>query len=258
MLLIGRCQSIFLCNYLWWLILIWRWRPWLTVHALPWVTSIQTNLTVENVSEELHSSICLSVLCNLTLTSCCGNHFCQGCVPYACLSSVIWPSPAAVATTSARDVLRGSEANGKPCLLCQSQDYATMLDKPVMRRVKQLKVQFPNKNQGCMWIGELDETWERIGCTCDFVEVACSFLCGTTLPCCHLSVHEANLCRNCPYTCPYCNLHDVYAVIAEEHWPQCASYRVECLNGCGVCPVKHKDLPNSPRWVSFGGDWVRV
>ena len=173
---------------------------------------------VENISEELHSSICLSVLCNLTLTSCCGNHFCQGCIERI-------------------------QSNGKPCPLCHSQDYATMLDKPVMRRVKQLKVQFPNKDQGCMWIGELGETWERIDCTCDFVEVTCSFLHGTTLPRCHLSVHEANLCCNCPYTCPYCNLHNVYAVIAEELWPQCASYRVECLNGCGVCPVKRKDLP---------------
>ena len=83
---------------------------------------------VENPPEELQCSVCLSVLCNPNLTSCCGNHFCQGCI----------------------EKIR---SDGKPCPLCQSQDYATMLDKSVMRRVKQLKVHCPNKGQGCMCSG---------------------------------------------------------------------------------------------------------
>ena len=173
---------------------------------------------VENAPEELQCSVCLSVLCNPNLTSCCGNHFCQGCI----------------------EKIR---SDGKPCPLCQSQDYTTMLDKSVMRRVKQLKVHCPNKDQGCMWVGELGESREHMDSTCDFVEVTCSFLCGTSLPRCHLSDHKANLCHNRPFICPYCNLHDTYAVITEEHWPQCASYPVECLNGCGVGPIKRKDLP---------------
>ena len=173
---------------------------------------------VESPSEELHCSICLSVLCNPNLTSCCGNHFCQGCIERI-------------------------RSDGKPCPLCQSQDYTIMLDKSVMRRVKQLKVHCPNKDQGCMWVGELGETQEHMDSTCDFVEVTCSFLCGTSLPRCHLAHHEANFCCNRPYICPYCNLHDAYTVITEEHWPQCASYPVECPNGCGVGLIKRKDLP---------------
>ena len=94
-----------------------------------------------------------------------------------------------------------------------------------------------------MWVGELGETREHVDSTCDFVEVTCSFLCGTSLPRCHLADHEANLCCNRPYICPYCDLHDAYAVITEEHWPQCASYPVECPNGCGVGLIKRKDLP---------------
>ena len=177
---------------------------------------------VENPSEELHCSVCLSVFCNPILTSCCGNHFCQECIERI-------------------------RSEGKPCPLCQSQDYTVMLDKSVMRRVKQLKVRCPNKDQGCMWVGELGESRDHMDSTCDFVEVTCSFHCGTTLPRCRLSDHKANLCYNRPYMCPYCDLHAAYAVITEEHWPQCASYPVECLNGCEIGPIKRKDLPTHLR-----------
>ena len=173
---------------------------------------------VENPSEELHCSVCLSVFCNPNLTSCCGNHFCQECIERI-------------------------RSDGRPCPLCQSQDYTVMLDKSVMRRVKQLRVRCPNKDQGCMWVGELGESRDHMDSTCDFVAVTCSFHCGTTLPRCRLSDHKANLCYNRPYVCPYCDLHAAYAVITEEHLAQCASYPVECLNGCEIGPIKRKDLP---------------
>ena len=85
---------------------------------------------VSNPPDELICSICLSVLRDPNLTSCCGNHFCQ-----LCISRI------------------KNERN--PCPLCQEQDYAVMLDKFFVRRVKGLKIKCPGNSHGCEWVGEL-------------------------------------------------------------------------------------------------------
>ena len=53
---------------------------------------------VSDPPDELNCSICLSVLRDPSLTSCCGNHFCQ-----SCISRI--------------------KSEGMPCPLCQEQDY---------------------------------------------------------------------------------------------------------------------------------------
>ncbi len=173
---------------------------------------------VENPPEDLHCSICLSVLRNPNLTSCCGNHFCQECIERI-------------------------QSDGKPCPLCQRHDYSIMLDKSILRRVRQLRVRCRNMERGCKWVGELGDARKHLDSTCDFVDVTCSLLCGAEVPRYHLPDHKANTCPNRPYTCPYCDLQATYVVITEDHWLQCESYPVECRNGCGVGPIERKDLP---------------
>ena len=66
---------------------------------------------VSDPPDELNCSICLSVLHDPILTSCCGNRFCQ-----SCISRI--------------------KNEGMPCPLCQEQDYTIMLDKLIIQRVK--------------------------------------------------------------------------------------------------------------------------
>ena len=66
---------------------------------------------VSDPPDELKCSICLSVLRDPSLTSCCGNHFCQSCISHI-------------------------KNKGMPCPLCQEQDYTIMLDKLIIQRVK--------------------------------------------------------------------------------------------------------------------------
>ena len=105
---------------------------------------------VTNPPDELICSICLSVLRDPNLTSCCGNHFCQ-----SCISRI------------------KNERN--PCPLCQEQDYAVMLDKFFVRRVKGLKIKCPGNSHGCEWVGELRSIERHLDVSCGFVEVTCDY-----------------------------------------------------------------------------------
>jgi len=74
---------------------------------------------VDDPSEEMRCPICLFVLREPHLTSCCGNHFCQSCI------SVI-------------------KKEGKACPLCQTNKFDVMLDKFFARKVNELKTKCPH------------------------------------------------------------------------------------------------------------------
>ena len=64
------------------------------------------------------------------LTTCCGNHL------------------------SAEAVSKIKEEGGS-CPMCKNKDWNSIVDKKFQRRVKELKVFCPHKNEGCTWVGEL-------------------------------------------------------------------------------------------------------
>ena len=103
--------------------------------------------------EELSCSICLQVLCDPTLTSCCGQHFCRGCIDRVM-------------------------ARGHVCPLCNEKGFQTMLNKEKYRKVRELKVYCKLKAQGCGWVGELGALERHLDVangSCEFVEVECEF-----------------------------------------------------------------------------------
>ena len=103
--------------------------------------------------EELTCSICLQVLCDPTLTSCCGQHFCRGCIDRVM-------------------------ARGHVCPLCNEKGFQTMLNKEKHRKVRELKVYCKLKAQGCGWVGELGALERHLDVAdgnCGFVEVDCEF-----------------------------------------------------------------------------------
>ena len=103
--------------------------------------------------EELTCSICLQVLCDPTLTSCCGQHFCRGCIDRVM-------------------------ARGHMCPLCNEKGFQTFLDKATLRKVRELKVYCKLKVKGCGWVGELGALERHLDVangSCEFVDVECEF-----------------------------------------------------------------------------------
>lgn len=108
----------------------------------------------DEIPEELWCSICLHVLRDPNLTSCCGHRYCRECI---------------------NRVKRA----GMPCPLCQSRDFTVMLDKLFVRKVNSLRVKCPNMREGCEWCGELGQVdTHLLGCrytavNCDFYSLGC-------------------------------------------------------------------------------------
>ena len=171
---------------------------------------------VSNPPDELICSICLSVLRDPNLTSCCGNHFCQ-----SCISRI------------------KNERN--PCPLCQEQDYTVMLDKFFIRRVRGLKIKCPGNSHGCEWVGELRSIERHLDVSCGFVEVTCDYCQSEDILRKSFS-HHRTICPARPYRCEYCGFKDKWEFITSVHHSECRKYPVECPNNCGVGKFQRRKL----------------
>ena len=135
---------------------------------------------VDPPPKSLECSICLLIIHDPHVTSCCGNHFCQSCI-------------------------NPIQRDNKPCPLCNEPGFTTFLHKGVAREVNALKIYCPNKPQGCDWQGELgqvekhlnpeDESREK---GCGFVVVECKYKCGGWFQKQLVKKHETETCRKRP------------------------------------------------------------
>ncbi len=133
---------------------------------------------VDQLPKSLECSICLLTLRNPMIVSCCGNHFCE-----ACIGRIT--------------------NNRKPCPLCNSSDFTTLLHKGVAREVNALRVYCPKKAQGCDWQGELGQVDHHLNPTansrgCGFVMVECKYKCGGLFERRVIDSHETDDCANRP------------------------------------------------------------
>ena len=168
--------------------------------------------------EDLTCPICLSVLRDANLISCCGNHFCEACIALV-------------------------KSSRKPCPLCKEKKFTLMLDKKVCRKVKQLEVKCPHSSQGCEWVGELSVVEKHItDIQCDFVEILCDLNCGEKMTQRDLSEHKSKVCKKRQFTCEHCQLQDTWSTITQDHYPVCDKYPVPCPNQCDVGEIERKEL----------------
>ena len=126
----------------------------------------------------LECSVCLLILRNPSVVSCCGNHFCEPCIGRI-------------------------KSDNKPCPLCTDVDYNYMLHKGVMREVNGLEVYCPEKRMGCDWTGDLGKVDCHLNLGsrdsgCLFVEIECANRCGSMVLRKYLSKHEREKCPNRP------------------------------------------------------------
>ena len=129
--------------------------------------------------KSLECSICLLTLRDPHVISCCGNEFCQVCIEHV-------------------------KKDGKPCPLCNEQDFTTMLHKKLVREVNALVICCPQKELGCEWEGELGKVYGHLypeygGINgCGYVIIACSYDCGMQVQRQKLHEHKMEICPKRP------------------------------------------------------------
>ena len=174
---------------------------------------------IEEPPEELNCSVCLLVLRDPHLTSCCGNHFCEPC---------------------AEKIKEGAS----PCPLCKDTTFTTFLNKSVQRKVNELKIHCPRAELGCTWIGTIggaSNHLDPLSGDCEYVEVMCS-LCNEEIPRKDLLNHMNEECAKRPFTCVHCGYSDTWIEVATKHTKRCMNYPLQCPNMCGVGMIERKNL----------------
>ena len=164
--------------------------------------------------EELQCPVCLRVLRDPTLNSCCGQHFCQSCI-------------------------RGAMEDHRPCPLCKEMSFTLFLDKKVRRKIlHQLEVRCPALAQGCEWVGLLGELEGHLDLEqgdCSYAELPCPSLgCGEPVQRRNMEQHLTQLCRQRSFSCTHCGLVDTHQHITGEHWASCQLFPVGCPNRCSL------------------------
>ena len=148
--------------------------------------------------KSLECPVCLMTFRDPHVISCCGNEFCQLCIERV-------------------------QRDGKPCPLCNKQDFSTMLHKKLAREVKALIIHCPHKEQGCQWEGELGQLPNhlnpKVGTVngCGYMIVACSYKCGVYLQRRNIREHEMEICPKHPIKMQVAGLMRKFETITTEN-----------------------------------------
>ena len=160
-------------------------------------------------------SICLQVLREPFLVSCCGYRFCHSCI-------------------------QPLQKRKRPCPLCNSK-FSTLPDKQLQRILNEKQVYCTNKESGCPWRGKLVELEDHSG-WCSYLLVQC--------PHCHQMFQKATIelhqikCSSKLVKCKFCKSHeDTFKRLVSVHVKECPMYPVSCPNDCGSKPFR-KNLSN--------------
>ena len=174
---------------------------------------------IEEPPEELNCSVCLLVLRDPHLTSCCGNHFCQSCI----------------------DKIKDGT---QPCPLCKDSTFTTFLNKSLQRKVNELKIHCPRSEVGCAWTGTVAGAADHLDPSsgdCQYVDVVCS-LCSEEIQRKDLLSHMNEECAKRPFTCAHCGYSNTWIEVTSKHSKQCMSYPLQCPNQCGIGAIERKNL----------------
>ena len=173
--------------------------------------------------------VCLLILKEPCLISCCGHKFCQECI-------------------------EGVKKDDKPCPLCGEQYFTFLRERGLERYLQGSEVWCSYKEEGCEWKGKLEKLEEHLnqdpGASpgnelngCEFVAVECMYKCGEWFQRRHIATHQNEQCKKRPYSCDYCRDYaSTFEDVVGVHYPQCGKYPVTCPNDCDVSKMERQDL----------------
>lgn len=168
---------------------------------------------VTKPSEEFTCPICLLLMREPVLTSCCGNHFCKSC--------------------NTESIKAKSKAS--KCPLCKSTSYTYLVDKGLQRKILDLLAYCPKKADGCDWKGEIRNVAKHINPYqegCNYVEVKCRLGCDRKLVRHLMEQHISDDCPLRKITCRYCGYKGECEKLLGPHLSECPEYPVSCPNKC--------------------------
>ena len=169
-------------------------------------------------------SVCLQILREPCIVSCCGNKFCRECIEPV-------------------------RAAGKDCPLCNGPDFSFMSEHSLGRTLLDLDVLCSSGADGCTWTGKLRDLERHLNLSysagdqlsgCQFVEVSCLHPgCGRLLQRRHASVHQESECGMRPHCCGHCGDYaSTYEDVTRNHYSACGRYPLHCPNGCHASPIQ--------------------
>ena len=171
--------------------------------------------------------ICLLILKQPCLTSCCGCKVCQTCID-------------------------GVRKRFLPCPNCNKGYFTIMREQGLERTLKELEVVCSYKEYGCNWTGRLGHLETHLDCDqspenqvarCECVAVECTYQCGDWFQRRDITVHQNLQCRKRPYACEHCeDYQSTFEDVTEIHHPECYKYPVACPNSCQVDLFERQDL----------------
>ena len=171
--------------------------------------------------------VCLQILKEPCLISCCGTKFCCGCIERV-------------------------KKIGKPCPLCSVPEFTSMRDGGLERSLKDLDVWCSYKKKGCGWKGKLRDVEGHLNKDpspgnelngCLFEAVECTYKCDGQFLRQDINTHKTQWCKNRPFSCEYChNYMSTYEDVTENHWPKCDSRPITCPNGCSGTSLSRDNL----------------
>ena len=182
---------------------------------------------VTPLSSDLQSecTICLQVLREPYLVSCCGYRFCRTCI----------------------EPIQG-RAYGRRCPMCNAKDYTSLQDRQLERILNDKFVRCAHSSDGCKWTGKLATLESHLepgkankSSGCKFTKTDC-YYCKQPFLRSSIGAH-AKVCTSRFVTCQYCNTHtDTARKLESQHYGECPMFPVPCPNGCGSKPFR-KNLP---------------
>ena len=171
-------------------------------------------------SNDFNCPVCLSVLQEPFLTTCCGGHFCEGCVQKV-------------------------KTQFDECPLCKEKPLNAVIDKYFKRQLDQLMIYCPQKE--CTWTGELGKVNEHLATDqvageCQYVTVKCPLSCGLEVL---RKLLDSHIAEDCPYrstSCLYCDFEGSHVEVTTQHIDACPNYPCNCPNSCSPTIIKRHEI----------------
>ena len=166
---------------------------------------------VDQVPEDYFCKLCKHVAREYTITTCCGETFCKGCI----------------------DTITQEQ---KPCTHCCKNVFSSVLHPKYQAKILALEVHCTVKDRGCEWTGQLQHLDAHLDVTtgdCEYVDVECPKKCVQEVQKRNVDTHLANECPNRDYRCPHCNFANKFHVVS-DHFDVCPYYPLACPNRCGA------------------------
>ena len=167
---------------------------------------------LDPVSDDLYCKKCTQVARKLSITTCCGESFCQSCIA-------------------------DTQKEGKPCPVCGEKDYNIVGQVKSQKRINCLQVYCSMKERGCGWSGTLEQLDTHLDPdqdNCQYVDTKCPLNCHMTIPKNKVEQHVAQHCAKRPHVCQHCNFKATYEEVVDTHLPECKYVPLQCPNLCVV------------------------